>query len=107
SDGKWCAAITLEGGKRKVLYGRTRQEAAAKLAKALRDLQQGIAPADERQTLGLWLEQYVDSLEARKVAHNTLVQYRGIVRNYLIPQLGRVRLSQLQPQQVQAYQDDL
>jgi integrase len=35
------------------------------------------------------------------------VQYRGIVSNYLVPQLGKIRLSQLQPQTVNTYQDDL
>src|SRR5437879_6428721 len=35
SDGKWCAAISLAGGKRKVLYGRTRKDVANRLAPAL------------------------------------------------------------------------
>src|SRR5438874_3805030 len=34
ADGTWCAAIPVEGGKRRVLYGKTRQEVAAKLNKA-------------------------------------------------------------------------
>jgi integrase len=103
----WRASVTLDSGKRKYLSGRTRQEVAAKLAKTLRDVQQGIAPADDRQLLGGWLTQYVDGLEAQKVSDGTLVRYRGVLRNYLIPQFGKMRLSQLQPQHVKVYQDDL
>ena len=35
SDGKWCAAVWLDGGKRKVIYGRTRLDVAKKLTGAL------------------------------------------------------------------------
>jgi len=35
------------------------------------------------------------------------VRYRGIVQKYLDPHFGRIRLAQLQPQQVKAYQDEL
>ncbi len=35
SDGKWCAALSLGAGKRKVIYGKTRQQASTKLAAAL------------------------------------------------------------------------
>ncbi len=75
---------------------------AAKLTRTLRDLQQGVAPPDDRQTVGLWLRQCVDGLEAQKVAYNTIVRYRGIVQKYLDPHFGRIRLAQLQPQQVKA-----
>ena len=34
SDGLWQAALTLEGGKRKYLYGKTRKEVADKLKAA-------------------------------------------------------------------------
>jgi integrase len=40
-------------------------------------------------------------------AHSTVVRYRGILRNYLQPRLGRFKLAALQPQHVQSYQADL
>ncbi len=36
-DGRWEARITLEHGKRKSFFARTRQAAARRLAEALRD----------------------------------------------------------------------
>src|SRR5687768_6232095 len=44
----WRATVSLPEGKRKYLSGRTRQDVAAKLTRTLRDLQQGIAPPDDR-----------------------------------------------------------
>ena len=42
SDGKWCASVSLDSGRRKVLYGKTRKEVAQKLNEALRRKQQGV-----------------------------------------------------------------
>ena len=41
SDKRWVSSITLENGKRKVIYGKTRKEVADKLKLALHEQQQG------------------------------------------------------------------
>jgi hypothetical protein len=53
-DGRWMARITLEGGVRKTFYAKTRQEAARRLAAAIRDRDTGVPIVGERQTV----EQY-------------------------------------------------
>jgi hypothetical protein len=103
----WCAAITLDTGERKYLYGPTGEDVAQKLTTALGERQNGIAPANQRETVGSWLTKYVDDLEARGISHGTVTRYRGILRNYIIPKFGRWKLAQLQPQQVQSYQAEL
>ena len=42
ADGLWEARVSLEGGKRKSLYGKTRKEVQDKLRAALRDLDAGL-----------------------------------------------------------------
>jgi integrase len=63
SDGKWCAAVSIDGGKRRVLYGRTRKDVGDKLAVALREVQQGLPIPGRRLSTGAfltnWLEQTV------------------------------------------------
>ncbi len=67
SDGKWCASVDLGWvngkRKRKVIYGQTRQEVTEKLKVMLRDQQQGLPVAIERQTVGgrieTWLRQTI------------------------------------------------
>jgi integrase len=105
--GTWCAAITLDNGKRQYLYGATREEVGQKLTRALVDRQNGIAPANQRETVASWLSQYLDDLEARGAPQSTISRYRGIFVNYLLPFLGKHKLAQLQPQHVQAYQTTL
>ncbi len=41
SDGKWVTSITLDDGRRKVLYSKTQQEAIRKLKKASQQQEQG------------------------------------------------------------------
>lgn len=111
-DGRWAAAVDLgwSSGKRtrKWLYGTSRAEVAAKLTKTLRDLQQGIAPSDERVTLTACITDYLNDMEARKsAAHATLVRYRGILKNYIEPTFGHQRIAQLQPRHVREYQTEL
>ena len=57
-NGGWMAqytAYTSEGRKRKTLYGKTRQEVAAKLARALSDQEGGLAFNAGNLTVEGWL----------------------------------------------------
>ena len=64
-DGLWMAQITIgrdpQTGKpkRATFYGKTRQEVADKLTKALRDKQQGTFVAPHKLTLGEWLDTWL------------------------------------------------
>jgi hypothetical protein len=62
ADGRWMARVDLgwEDGKRryKAVYGPTRRAVAGKLTKVLREVQQGAALPDERQTVAQFLERW-------------------------------------------------
>ena len=51
SDGRWEVRIVLEGGARKSLYAKTRQEASRLLAQARRDREDGVTAFTDRQTV--------------------------------------------------------
>ena len=76
-SGGWCAQYTVyttEGRKRRTLYGKSRQEVAAKLARALSDREGGLAFSAGTLTVGEWLERWLDDclrplLEASKMVH--------------------------------------
>src|SRR5215813_10825400 len=59
-DGRWMAQVSIGRDpatgkpKRATFYGKTRQEVADKLTKALRDRQQGTFVAPHKLTLGEW-----------------------------------------------------
>ena len=106
-DGRYVAAVSVidAAGKpsRKYFYGGTRAEVSAKLTKALRDQQQGIAPPPERETVGTYLARWLDDTAQPALRPRTFTSYRMIVTRHLVPALGRKRLSRLTPQDVQAY----
>ena len=60
ADGRWAAALTLPGGKRRTLYGKARQEVAKKLTGALRDREDGLPVVPERQTVGEFLTYWLE-----------------------------------------------
>ena len=102
ADGRWHARVSLEEGKRKHFYGKTRQEVAAKLTAALRDRDQGLPLVrDERQTLAQYLEGWLTTMRAN-VRPRTWQRYEQYVRLHTVPQLGRVALLKLTAQQIES-----
>ncbi len=104
AGGKWRAVVDLgwQDGKRQRKYasGATRVEVAGKLRAMLHDIDQGRTPGREvtvEQHLRRWV---TESLPGR-VAPAALANYGSVVRNHLIPAIGRRRLSQLTPADVE------
>ncbi len=104
-DGRWAGQYTVDtavGTKRKYVYGKTRKEAAAKLAAALVDRDAGLVPcAAEDMTLGQYLHRWLDSTRST-VRIGTWKQYEMIVRLHLEPTLGSTRLEKLNALQIQS-----
>jgi integrase len=100
ADGRWAASVSLDRGRRKSYYGKTRQEVAGKLATALKAQRDGLPLVAERQRVGdylaSWLETVRPSLRAR-----TWLRYEQYVRLHAIPGIGQVSLARLTPQHLQ------
>ena len=102
-DGRWMARYTVhtaKGPKRKHIYGRTRQEVAEKLSKAASDRAGGLIFDGDHETLGAYLQRWIDEVVRGTVKQPTLENYAYIARLHIIPQLGRVRLSALKARDV-------
>src|SRR3712207_4198005 len=103
-NGGWMAQYTAylaEGSKRKTLYGKTRQEVAAKLAKALSDRENGLILNAGNQTLGEYLERWLNSSVKGSVKSKTFNDYEWLVRKHIAPALGRIKLKALSPTHLQ------
>src|SRR5204863_1040221 len=70
SDGKWVASITLDNGKRKVLYGNTKREVTEKLIKIRSEQQKGILPNTPKTKLTDYIQDWLESYR-RSVRPNT------------------------------------
>jgi integrase len=98
SDGRWMARYTVhmaKGPKRKHIYGRTRQEVAEKLAKALSDRADGIVVDDKNLTLGEYLDRWLSDAVRGTVRESTYSRDKYLVTNHVKPSIGRVKLKNL------------
>jgi integrase len=100
ADGRWEARITLEEGKRKCYYGKTRQEVAQRLTAALRDRENGLPIIGEKQTVEEYLTSWLDVTQ-HTIRPRTWKRYSELIRLHALPTLGKIRLAKLTPQQIQ------
>ncbi len=99
-NGLWEARISLEDGRRKSFYAKTRQEAARQLAAALRDRDAGLPILGKGQTVESYLTSWLTATKS-KVRDQTWRGYEIRIRVHAIPNLGSIPLTRLTAQQVQ------
>ncbi len=103
SDNKWVGGITLESGKRKVFYGKTRTEVQEKMKTLLHEQQKGNMVATSQQTIGEFLIDWLENTHKRSIRPRTYERYREAINLHIIPAIGRYQLQKLTPQHVQAF----
>lgn len=101
SDKKWVASITLENGKRKVVYAATQQEAIRKRNALIREQEQGKIVTQPNQTVAQYLDYWL-SVYKQSVRPRSYERYEQIIRLHLVPVIGKMRLDKLLPQHVQS-----
>lgn len=104
-DGRWVACLNMgyQGGKRKrkYIYGKTRREASEKLTEALRNRQLGLPVANDKITLGQFLERWLADSVKPSVRPRTYISYSQLVARHITPDLGKIKLAKLSPQDIQ------
>lgn len=116
SDGRWVGVVELPSGgrrRRRYVYGKTAKEAARKLQQLRARLEAGQNVSKDRMTVGNWLDRWSGPDDApgtgliRDLAPNTVTSYTQIVRDYIRPELYRVRLLDLTPEHIRQMLDAL
>ncbi|WAM36906.1 N-terminal phage integrase SAM-like domain-containing protein [Caldicellulosiruptor acetigenus] len=105
-DGRWCGFITVgydEKGnkKKKFFYGRTRQEVADKINQAPNEIKQGILITDNNITLENWLNIWLHQYKKNQINESTFDDYESIIKNHINPLLGKYKLKDLRPENLQ------
>ena len=103
-SGLYMARYTIQtatGPKRKTVYGKTRKEAAKKLTKAMADSDGGLIFDAKNQTVGEYLDKWLNGAVRGSVKPVSFENYERIVRNHLVPALGGHNLKSLSPAHVQ------
>ena len=98
------ARYTVEtpgGMKRRTVYGKTRREVRDKLAKALAERADGLVFDDENMTVGEYVTRWLEDSAKGDLAPRTYANYKLQIRRHIVPAVGRVKLSKLNPAHVQ------
>lgn len=105
-QGRWAGTIdVLVDGrmKRKYVYAKTQRAARLKLSEAVKARDAGSLVIGTT-TVEAWLAKWLDR-QARKLKPQTVRGYRSKVKTYLVPHLGRYRLTALRAQHIEAMYD--
>jgi integrase len=100
----WCAAISLELGTRKVIYGRTREEVAAELVKLLGARNAGLPLPGVRLRTDKYLQSWLKDTVRPSRKPLTHEKYASVVANHIVPVIGKVPLARVGPEHVQKIQ---
>ena len=100
TDGRWCASVSTERGKRQHFLGRTRAAVAKKLIAALDARDKGTLVTGPQQTVGQFFTHWLGAVRP-SLRPRTFVGYEQLVRIHVVPVLGALPLSRLTPQRLQ------
>jgi integrase len=109
-DGRYMARYTVQtpdGPKRKLIYGRKYKEVEKKLAEARGDAARGIVFDAKGETVGAFLEQWLEHVVKPGKTHRTYTTHRQQVRSHIVPALGRVKLDALRKAHIDRFYADL
>lgn len=102
SDGRYMARYTTNG-KRKAIYGATHEEVRNKLNEVLSDIAKGIYIEPKKDTVEMWLNEWLVTYALPTVKQSTYISYEGYVRIHLGPELGSAKLTALTTEQIQRF----
>lgn len=97
-DGRWCAGAYLPvvtGGRRRVVaYGKSRQEARAKLRELLDRAARNVPATPAALTIATYLAEWLAHIR-QHVRPSTYAGYESNVRLHLVPRIGKRKLARL------------
>lgn len=105
-DGRWRGQVTdgflpSGGPRRRYVHGATKADARAAKKALLRKIAAGEATTTGRLTVKKWSDEWLTIQEGR-IRPRTLKDYTGIVHKWIVPTIGKRRLTELTPTHLRA-----
>ena len=99
---RWSVGLDESTGryraKSKTVRG-TRRDAEKELRRIQRTRDEGLYVEPSRETLNAFLDRWLET-SASRLSPRTLVDYRWLLKTYVRPHLGHLRLEQIRPRDV-------
>lgn len=112
SDGRWEARYTVGFDpatgkqKQKSIYGKTQREVRERLAEITTELDDGTYIEPSKMTLEAWMTVWLEDYMFDK-KWSTIKHYKAQAKAHILPALGNVPLSQLDPHRIQSFYNSL
>ena len=110
-DGRWEAAgyVLAPGNTRKRVrvYGTTRKEALAKLTEKIAASNRGLPVPSAQGSVAAYLTYWLENVAVHHLRENTHTRYTAVVHRYLIPGLGKKKLTKLTTKDVRTWLNQL
>ena len=104
-NGTWRAQVSLDG-QRLSFTGKTRRECQNWIKQTVQQIDHGLTYASTTITIEDHLESWLTIVKASK-RHSTWLHYEHLSRNFVCPHLGKLKLKDLRPDQIQAFYNRL
>lgn len=91
----WVGKLTMPDGKRRTKYAHTQKEVKDWLLTERGKLSQGIYISDDKITVAEFMNRYLEDYCKRRLQATTLESYTAVIKGHIIPDLGNIRLIQL------------
>jgi len=103
--GLWCACISIglrQSGRpnRKYIYAKTQKEALQRLQSIRIKIAEGRLDDAEHLTVAAFLQWWLDNVAEPNFRFCSWRYYKGLANNYVIPNIGGCKLTQLTPEDV-------
>lgn len=106
-DGRWEARMRYRDAngisRRKSFFGQTQREVISKLSEARQQNSKGIQPTDDRLTYGKYLAGWLENVAAPALKPSTLTSYEFLCRKHIVPGLGHLPMSKIDPQTLRRF----
>lgn len=111
-DGTYSGQVTIGRNsdgkpKRKTIYGKTRKEVSGKIAEILTEVNKGMFIDPSNMLMKDWIKIWSEQYSKKKNRPSTWRGYETFIRNRIIPKLGEIRLSKLEPYHIQQFYNEL
>jgi integrase len=104
-NGSWRVQISLDG-QRLSFTARTRRECQEWLKKTISQIDQGMKFSSATVKLGEFMNTLLISAKS-SVRQTTWSHYEQLTRNYVLPNLGQIKIKDLNPDQIQRFYNHL
>ncbi len=106
NDGRYMGRFTYQG-ETYTLYDRDLKTLKKKLNDLQYEVEHGVFAKEENITIESWFNTWINEYKMNSVKQGTIVSYKDCFNYYILPTLGKKKLKDLRPEQIQKLYNEL